>query len=504
MPGVSGSKLRRGIPVNYALLHQKGFSSVTSLRTKRKTKVRRLKSKAISETNSPTNIEENGDATQRLLQLAAVKLHQQIKDKSVKPSTIDKVGTVQQKKRITKKKNKVNKKSAPSDPESVNASPRSLNSSDIIITGQFVAENMSLPNLKGLSAAEKKRILQQKIEEMEAEAQVQEEEEDDELQELLKKHEQLRSRLSTRSSKNSKSKHKNKVDNEDLPVHEQINIEELTKSKMPSVSDIQNLLHISEKKTKTKSKCSGKNKRRKGGHKKTQESSESSSDSETSVSSDSESSSSDSEEGDVRRKKRSKKGKKLKSGLFERPANARIVSSEWYAHAALEDEIGGSWDVKDLSFNLLVAGELEIVLSGEISKSEINTRLEVLKSLAYKHEYLPRREIMSQYSKFMRKVEKGKYKWGSNKALQSFEQHLIYSLSIENLKHEKGKTGKSMKKFDERKKYCLNYNRGNCNFDDSHEGNLGGQTVFKLHVCKKCLVKDGLELKHPEKDCTKN
>ena len=86
-----------------------------------------------------------------------------------------------------------------------------------------------------------------------------------------------------------------------------------------------------------------------------------------------------------------------------------------------------------------------------------------------------------------------------------FEQQLIYSISIENRMKDRQKVEKSVKwnKFDDRKKYCLEFNRGSCEKTESHEGILQGQVVFKLHVCKHCLVQDRVELKHAEISCTK-
>ena len=203
-------------------------------------------------------------------------------------------------------------------------------------------------------------------------------------------------------------------------------------------------------------------------------------------------------------RKKFKKGKTLKSGIFAKSSNTRIISHELFAHATLDDEVGGDRDLKSLSFNLFMAGELEIITSEDISKHECNTRLEVLKKLAYKHEFLSKDEVINQYASFIKKVEKGKFRWDSELDLQKFEHQLVYSISIDNRKSEKSK-GKKEKpnKWEDSKKYCLDFNRGNCRFDDSHEGRLGNQTVFKLHVCKACLVNENVEARHAEKDCPK-
>ena len=71
---------------------------------------------------------------------------------------------------------------------------------------------------------------------------------------------------------------------------------------------------------------------------------------------------------------RAQKGKKLKSGLYDKPGNARIVTNEWYAHTAVDDALGLEITLDNLSFNLLVAGELEIVLSQKTGEKERQTK----------------------------------------------------------------------------------------------------------------------------------
>ena len=76
-------------------------------------------------------------------------------------------------------------------------------------------------------------------------------------------------------------------------------------------------------------------------------------------------------------------------------------------------------------------------------------------------------------------------------------------MSIENRKRDNGlnKCKQNLEKFDDRTKYCLDFNRGKCKFDKGHEGQLNGQTVFKAHICKACLVRNGNELMHAEINC---
>ena len=118
------------------------------------------------------------------------------------------------------------------------------------------------------------------------------------------------------------------------------------------------------------------------------------------------------------------------------------------------------------------------------------------------------KDVLMQYSSFISKVEKGKFKWGSKKDLTTFDQQLMYTISVERarqepstVRSEKGKN-KTMGK-DDRKKYCLDYNKGTCKIQGPHEGLLNGVTVVKHHICKKCLMEEGVEQSHLSKDCGK-
>ena len=86
--------------------------------------------------------------------------------------------------------------------------------------------------------------------------------------------------------------------------------------------------------------------------------------------------------------------------------------------------------MKELPFHLLVAGELEIITSRHISHKEKQTRLEVLKKLAYKSEFLNLQDVIAQYVNFLQEVEKGKFKWGNEDSLQAFEQQLVNNVSV--------------------------------------------------------------------------
>ena len=131
----------------------------------------------------------------------------------------------------------------------------------------------------------------------------------------------------------------------------------------------------------------------------------------------------------------------------------------------------------------------------------------MLKKLAYKYEVLSLKDILVQYTGFISKVEKGKFKWGSRKDLNTFEQQLMYNISVSRVRSEpvkfKSDRVKSDRVKDDRKKYCLEFNKGTCKLQGPHEGLLNSSTVLKYHICKKCLMDENVEHAHPSKDCTR-
>ena len=401
------------------------------------------------------------------------------------------------------------------DNQSVTSLTETMQSNNSLCPISVIPEN----NMTTLEQKKKKAMAD--IQEVERE--LNQLDKDAELRELQKRQQELKALLerkrsqgeaSTSSPVKSKKTSKKKVIGKSGDPHEkrmkEIDLNELLyndpfeqsvketgediQSKLPSFTQIQDALYLTGKKNR--------NKRQRRTKKRSQKKPMTSSDS-SSESSDADSSSGteDSSDEDDKSFKRRKGTNKSKSGLFAKAANARIVSSELFAHAALDADFGVK-DPKDLSFHLLVAGELEIISDSSIKIKERETRIEVLKALAYKREYLSETETVKQYAGFMNKIEWGKFKWGSRKDLRTFEQQLMFSITVESRNGNKFDKSKNKQRiFEDRTKYCLDFNRGTCKLEKPHEGKINGQTVTKYHICRRCLVEDNKELPHAEKDC---
>lgn len=217
------------------------------------------------------------------------------------------------------------------------------------------------------------------------------------------------------------------------------------------------------------------------------------------------------------RHKRSKKGKHIKSGVTAKAHKIRLKTSELCAQAVLDEEhYPGIYTLESLTFEQLVAGELEICTLGEVSKKEKSTRLQILKLLAYFANLLPQSIILDVYKAVILKVEKGLFGW-SRELVQKTENMLDRAVSKSKFRKEENKKDKEQAdktvnkdkakketglplRNGERVIYCLEFNKNKCEKDCSHEGKFAGKDVFKQHICRVCLMTDKEKRNHAEGD----
>lgn len=229
-----------------------------------------------------------------------------------------------------------------------------------------------------------------------------------------------------------------------------------------------------------------------------------------------EDSSSDSSLRDRHSKRKQKKGKSIKSGVKAKAHKIRLKTSELCAQAVLDEEhCPGSFALEDLSFNQLVAGELEICTACEISKPERNARLRILKLLAYYASLLSQPAIIEIYKAIILKVEKGLFTWSPETVIKA-ENMLDRAVSKAKFQGENSarrpekqvERGKDKSRKDlgivlktgEKVIYCADFNKGRCDKENNHEGKFGGKEVTKHHVCRVCLTIDKEKRSHAEGD----
>lgn len=214
-----------------------------------------------------------------------------------------------------------------------------------------------------------------------------------------------------------------------------------------------------------------------------------------------------------------KKGKPIKSGVKAKAHKIRLKTSELCAQAMLDEEYcPGTHTLDSLSFDKLVAGELEICTRKGILKNEKTARLKILKLLAYYAHWLSQSTLIDVYKAIILKIEKGIFSW-SSEVVEKAENMLDRSVS-KNKIHKEGdpqKDHKNLERLDKTKDklkkepgiqlkngdriiYCADFNRNKCDKQSSHEGTFGGKEVTKFHVCKTCLTTDKEKRFHPEND----
>ena len=204
-----------------------------------------------------------------------------------------------------------------------------------------------------------------------------------------------------------------------------------------------------------------------------------------------------SEEEDGGTPKKKRKGKLL-SGIFAKASSTKIVRSVLHAHAMLDtDEVpSGDVSLAQLPFHLLVAGELEIILSN-ISADEKWSRLQMLKKLAYKLQILKVDMIIESYASFLRKVEKGTYKWGLEDNIRELENNLRFRVVTDMTvtgggsregkvvgRKKMGEEGKSTVNDggeEHRLPYCADFNRG-VNLQNRMKDGITDRTYGK-YIC---------------------
>jgi len=104
------------------------------------------------------------------------------------------------------------------------------------------------------------------------------------------------------------------------------------------------------------------------------------------------------------------------SGLHD--TNKTFVrQKQKFPHAALQPEFLGRTTAptfEDLNFSLFVAGELEIILNGKCSTTEVMARLQLLKNYAYKSDYTDFATLRDVHCAILRKIENGFATWSSD------------------------------------------------------------------------------------------
>ena len=205
-------------------------------------------------------------------------------------------------------------------------------------------------------------------------------------------------------------------------------------------------------------------------------------------------------------KKKTKKNKKSskKKSVIKSKSSDHVSFPQIWPHTSLQFEfVNKSVRFPDLSFSLLVEGELEIITDCH-SKSERLCRLELLKKLAYYYNTYTMAGLKNYYSACLRQIEKGQRKWGDD--LSHLEQPILGKhLLAKGVQKGKSSSGPKEKPKGESEGvfFCYFYNRNKCLHSSDHTALFNYQLKICLHVYATCWKTDRKKLQHAEfsKDC---
>ena len=213
----------------------------------------------------------------------------------------------------------------------------------------------------------------------------------------------------------------------------------------------------------------------------------------------SEESSTDDSGSDQAKKGKRKTKRKIKSGREVKASEGVRVQLQW-PHTYLRYQyVTSSLSYSELNFNLLTAGELEILSSGRISESEFLGRLNLMRILAYESHVYPFRAISEWHSAYLHCIEMGRGDWSLSpyaigQAILARHRPMDPKSKSTNLKSGQSK--------DKQKKpvlwFCASYNRSRCSKESPHEDTVRGKLVQVHHVCAACWIKSSAKQSHPE------
>ena len=206
------------------------------------------------------------------------------------------------------------------------------------------------------------------------------------------------------------------------------------------------------------------------------------------------------------KKKKHKKSKSKRSGIKSKASDKVRFPQKW-PHANLQYEfVNKNVAFTDLSFSLLVAGELEII--ADCKSSERRGRTALLKKIAYYNTTYSIEGLKNFYSACLRQVEKGEKSWSDD--FSNLEQPILskHLLPVKTpFKKKFTSTTKASAKSDEgsdRPWFCSLFNRNKCLHKSDHTlVSENGQMKYALHICAACWQADKKKLPHPEcsKEC---
>ena len=193
-------------------------------------------------------------------------------------------------------------------------------------------------------------------------------------------------------------------------------------------------------------------------------------------------------------KKNKSKSKKHRSGINAKAADRVKFPQKW--PQAFLHHVSKQVKFEQLDFKLLIAGELEIISEEDLTKSELEGRLSLLKKIVYYSSTYEFEGLKKFYASWVRETEVGRKKWSDDPS--SWESAFLSKYIIKSNKQFTPGRKEKVSNNDERVWFCSAYQRNKCAHKSNHMLVIKGKMRLASHICASCWQKDKKKLEHPE------
>ena len=155
----------------------------------------------------------------------------------------------------------------------------------------------------------------------------------------------------------------------------------------------------------------------------------------------------------------------------------------------------------ELTFELLVAGEVHICTDPELDKEQRTGRLRLLEDIIYCYQFYQWDACKKFHYEVLQHIQKGFMCWeeiGKGEVYSNIKQVMLTPF-IRNRSPNREKGDRmSARETQNEVVYCGLYQKGTCSETDTHSGDYFGKTGVMLHhICATCLKKEGKKIGHP-------
>ena len=149
---------------------------------------------------------------------------------------------------------------------------------------------------------------------------------------------------------------------------------------------------------------------------------------------------------------------------------------------------------EDLSIQEFCAG-YSTIIEGIKSNRMQQFRIEHLKELMYLATRYTWQCVLNYHAACVLEIERGHLRWGD-----SFQNLQITTLAGGFLQHGQGSGANGSSQHSSPVVFCKQFQRGTCDEESDHFGELNGQQRYLRHICAKCWLKQRKKAPHPEMD----